>query len=93
VVHEERQKDDDGKWNSDQPEKRTATKTHVNLHCVFRWVNNSASWGKFHENFGGLRRQKIKPRAGSAGQFSDGLAKTRPDGQSGRDITRVMREQ
>lgn len=33
VMHEQGQKDDNGKWNSDQPEQCASTKAHVSLHA------------------------------------------------------------
>src|SRR4051812_4442288 len=46
VVHKQRQKQNERKWNSEQPEQCASTETHVSLH-VDDCMDNSLRWSKF----------------------------------------------
>jgi hypothetical protein len=50
VVHEQREKKNDRKRNSEQPEQRASTETHVSLHVlVTAWITRDEGQSSTHE--------------------------------------------
>jgi hypothetical protein len=48
VVHENREKKDDRKWDTDQPKQCASTETHDKSSIPLRCLNNSSRFQWFH---------------------------------------------
>jgi hypothetical protein len=50
VVHEQRQKQNDREWNSEQPEQCASTETHVSLHVLMTaWITRDEAQSSMDE--------------------------------------------